>query len=412
MADDLGTVLDSPEVNSADDVVEQVSEVTTEDGVEAVQQEVVAEPKGDDRLLPQWIRNLKTTDLAGYKEAKGQFFGKRTLDDKLKDFDLDGVKGFLDQYGGKDGLTGTLTELQGKAEGFDGILGKLESADPSLISDLLESSPEGFIKLAPVVMDQYRQTDPEGWAADMSAVFAATIQQNGIPGFLDRLDMMLEFGRSDDARTMLQQLKGWAGEFAERAQAPRQEQRNGTQSKGVDKLAEREQAIAKREASIFSDDVRRDVDTTIRQPLINKELDSYFKRRPNDNDAKELAISTVRSQVMERMKADKSFQDALNAFTARRDKDGAIKLIRSREAAAISDIAPKVGRMIFGNGAPAKQEGEKKPDGTQKVNPDAGFTMVDKAPAPQMIDRFRTTDAMIMRGKFILKDGRKLELAS
>jgi hypothetical protein len=40
----------------------------------------------------------------------------------------------------------------------------------------------------------------------------------------------------------------------------------------------------------------------------------------------------------------------------------------------------------------------------------ARLCLIDKPPAPQTIDRFRTTDAMIMRGQFILKDGRKFAL--
>lgn len=407
MSEDLGTVLDAPEVTNADEVVEQPNEVQPEEGSEeVVQQEAQPEPKGDERVLPQWIRNLKTVDPQAFKDAKATFFSKRTLDEKLKDFDLDGTKSFLEQYGGREGLSATLNELQGKAESLDGIITKLESADPSLVADLVQTSPEGFVQLAPVIDQQWQQADPEGWAAHVSGIFAATIQQNGIPSFLDRLDMMLEFGKADDARAMIQKLKDWAGGFAERAQAPRQ----APQSKGVDKLAEREQAIAQREAQVFTEDVKRDV-TSFRDPLITKELETYFSRRPKDNDARELAISTVRSQVVERMRGDKDFQNALNAFTARRDKEGALRLIKSRETAAIQEIAPKVGRMIFGNPATAKAEEKKTDPGQQKVNPDAGFTLVEKAPDPKLIDRFRTTDAMIMRGKFILKDGRKLELA-
>lgn len=405
MPEELGTVLEATEVTSADDVVEQSSEVQAEDGVvaEEIQQEV-PEAKGDERVLPQWIRNLKTTDPAAFKEAKGQFFGKRTLDEKLKDFDLDGTKGFLEQYGGKDGLSETLTELQGKAGGYDTIASKLESGDASLITDMIASSPEGFAKIAPAVAEHWAQVDPEGWGAAMSGVMAATIQSNGVPMFLEKMGMLLEFGKVEDAQQMIQQLKGWANGFTEKARAPRTQ----PQSKGTDKLAEREQALAQRESQVFVDDVKKGAEE-VRMPLITKELETYFSRRPKDNDAKDLAIATVKSQVLERMKADQDYQGKLTAFTSRGDKAGALKLLKSREAAAISEIAPKVGRTIFGNPGAAKQE-EKKPDGTQKVNPDAGFTLVDKAPAPQAIDRFRTTDAMIMRGKFILKDGRKLEL--
>jgi hypothetical protein len=340
MAEELGAVLEAPEVSSADEVVEQSGEQQTEVAEEAP---VVEQPevKGDERVLPQWIRNLKATDPAAFKEAKGQFFGKRTLDEKLKDFDLDVNRAFLDEHGGKEGLSTVLTELKGKAESYDGLLSKIENADPTLLAEIPE---ESLAKLAPAVAEQWSKVDPEGWGAAMSGVIASTIQANGVPMFLERLGMMLEFGKTEDAAKMVADLKGWAASFAEKAQAPRTQ----PQQKQPDKLAEREQNVAKMEAKAFTETVQRDVDG-FRDPLITKELGDYFKRRPNDADAKDLAISTVRNQVIERLSKDEGFQKSLNALQARKDKDGMLKLIKSRETTAIAEIAPKVGRMIFGN---------------------------------------------------------------
>jgi hypothetical protein len=403
MADELGAVLEAPEVTSADEVVEQVNDTPTESAQDEQPAPEQVEVKGDERVLPQWIRNLKATDPAAFKEAKGVFFGHRSITDKLKDFDLDGTKAFLEEHGGRESLASSITELRGKAEELDGISQKMANGDPSLISDLIESSPDGFAKLAPVVADHWAKADPEGWGAAMSGVMAATIQQNGVPLFLEKMGMMLEFGKTEEAVKMLNDLKGWAGSFAEKAAAPRQTARQAPQT---DKLSAREQELNQREARAFNDEMRRDVDN-FRDPLIAKELDSFAKRRPNDTDAKQLAMETVRSQVVDQMAKDTAFQKSLNALTARKDKEGALRLIKSREAAAIAIIAPKVGRMIFGTAGPA-QTADKKPVTAQK--PDAGFALVDRPPKPETIDRFRTTDAMIMRGQFILKDGRKLTL--
>ena len=100
---------------------------------------------------------------------------------------------------------------------------------------------------------------------------------------------------------------------------------------------------------------------------------------------------------------------SVGAFYARRDKEGALKLIKSRETAAIGEIAPKVGRMIFGNPGAAKAEGNKA-EGVQKANPSAGFTLVPAMPKPQDVDHSLTSDAMKLRGKFVMKDGRKLQV--
>lgn len=398
MPEELGAVLEAPEI-TADEVVNEVPE-----GVAADPAEEVAAPaeevKGDERTMPQWIRNLKGTDPAAFKAAKADFFGKRAIDEKLKDFDLDGTKGWLEEHGGREAIVAKVSELEGKAAELDAISEKIANGDASLVNDL---TPETLSKLAPVVAERWAKDDPEGWGAAMSGVMAATIQQNGIPMFLERMGLMLEVGKTDAIPAMIKQLQEWAGSFQAKAQAPRTAQPQQT-----DKYAAREQELNTREQQAFNSDMERSVES-FRDPLISKELESFTKRRPNDNDAKDLAISTVRSQVVERLKADTAFQKSLNALWQRKDKDGALRLIKSRETAAITEIAPKVGRTIFGNPGTQAAAVPARPAGTPS-KADAGFSFTDKAPKPELIDKFRTSDAMIMRGKFILKDGRKLSL--
>src|SRR5580692_2379137 len=217
MADELGAVLEAPE-----EVVEQEIAAPTES--EALETEPVVpevEVKGDERVMPQWIRNLKAVDPAAFKEAKGIFFGKRSQDEKLKDFDLDGTKGWLEEHGGREAIVASLGELRGKAEELDGIAEKMQSGDPSLITSLAEAAPESIAKLGPVMSQEWQKVDPEGWGAAMSGVMAATIAQNGVPLFLERMSMALEFGKTEDAVKLLEQLKGLANGFAEKASAPR-----------------------------------------------------------------------------------------------------------------------------------------------------------------------------------------------
>jgi hypothetical protein len=398
MSEELGAVLEAPEV--IDEVVEQEGAVTPEEGVEIeAPVEGKEETPGDWRKVPAELKEFFKTPAG--KAAKDAWFERNAYKEKFPEGikQVNELTAFLDEHGGREGLTAALGELTGKAAELDGITAKMASGDPSLVTDL---PPETISKLAPVMAQQWQQADPEGWSAAMSGVMAATINSNGVPMFLEKMGMLLEFGKVDDAVAMLTQLKGWAGGFAEKAAAPRTEQKQQP-----DKFAEREQQLNQREERIFFNDIKREADETFRTPTITKELESFFKRRPNDGDAKQLAISNVLSQVAERMKADQDYQNSLNALTSRKDRAGAIKLLKSRETAAITEIAPKVGRMIFGNPGPVAVP---KTATAAAGSHQAGFTPVDKAPAPQLIDRFRTTDAMIMRGQFILKDGKKLAL--
>jgi hypothetical protein len=403
MADEAA-VLEAPEL-IADEVVEQPNEQQLETPEPAPVEEV----KGDERVMPQWIRNLKATDPAAFKEAKATFFGKRTLDEKLKDFDLDGTRGWLTEAGGREAIESQLTELQGKAQELEGIASKMATGDPSLIADFVAASPEGFAKIAPVVVSEWARTDPEGWGHAMTGVLAATLTQenqagDSVASVIKDIGIALRYADNEGVKAAVEKLQGWANGMITAGRSPLQRPSSMNQPAKDDG---RLKAVEQREQQLFNQEMGTAVDS-FRQPLIAKELDSFFKRRPNDTDAKDLAINTVKSQVVERLKGDHKYQDSLNALWARKDRDGALKLIKSRETAAIQEIAPKVGRTIFGNPGGAAPVVQKQAGTPSKA--EAGFSFTDKPPRPELIDRGKTSDAMIMRGKFILKDGQKLTL--
>jgi hypothetical protein len=337
-------VLDAPVLDATEPVVDETPSIESEAVPEIPESPVTEEVKGDERVLPQWIRNLKTTDPAAFKEAKGIFFGKRSIDEKLKDFDVDKTRAFLEEHGGQDGILQNLTEMRGKAEELDGVYDALKSGNAAeLLKEVAETWPEAIPQLGKQAVDRWAQVDPEGWQHAMSQVMAATISQSGVPMFLERMGMMLEFGKTEEVAKAIADLKQWTGSFAQ-AKAPER-----TASRQPDnKLSEREQAISQRENAIFTQDVQRDVDS-FRSPLITQELKDFIANAPADAEKKQLAEEKVIAEVQKRMAADKDLQKKLDGFWQRRDRDGFLRLAKSREATLIKDIAPKVGRTIYGS---------------------------------------------------------------
>lgn len=345
--EDLGAVLEAPEIvdPSPDEQVYGVA-VDTPEPVEPIAE---VKDETDWRKVPENLKTFFKTPEG--KAAKDAWFERNAYKEKFPEGikQVNELTAFLDEHGGREGLTTALGELTGKAAELDGITQKMANGDPSLITDLMDSSPEGFAKLAPIVADQWQKADPEGWSAAMSGVMAATIQSNGIPMFLERMGLMLEVGKTDQIPAMVAQLKEWAQSFQQKAIAPRQQQTQPS------KLDAREQSLNQREQQAFNGEMERNVES-FRVPTITKELESFAKRRPNEPDLMRLAIRDVKEQVNERLFSDKKYQDSLNGLWARKDRDGAMRLIKSRETIAITEIAPKVGRTIFGNPAAVKTE--------------------------------------------------------
>lgn len=349
MADEM--VLDSPVLDVVDDVQDQQVDDQQDDAQQVDDAKVVdaaAEPEGDGRSLPQWIKNLKNVDPAAYKEAKGVFFGKKSMDEKLKDFDLDGTKAWLEETGGRDAISQQINDLRTSKEELDGINEALRTGNTELIQEMAEAHPESFPKLAEAAVAQWAKADPEGWERHHAGVIAATIAQSGIPLFLERMQLYLENGKGDQVLQSIQQLQQWTNSFGKTAaQQPQQRQQQ------QNPFAEREQNIIKQETQMFDRILQGEVNA-FRTPLIEGELKDFIARRPGDNDAKELAVSNIRNQVIQRLAADLDFQKKLDGLYRARDKEGAMRLIKSRETQAIKDIAPKVGRTIYGSPAAAK----------------------------------------------------------
>lgn len=350
MADDL--VLDAPVLDNEPDEQIQDEPIEVESAEDRPEDETATEPveaAGDGRTLPQWIRDLKESHPAAYKEAKGIFFGKKSIDDKLKDFDLDGTKGWLDEVGGKDAIVAKLAEHETKAAELDGINEAIASGNPELIKEIAEAHPEAFAGLAQAALSEWQQRDPESWEHAMSGIMAATISQSGIPMFLERMGLMLEYGKTEEVQAAVKQLKDWAGSFSARAAAAPVAKANPKTTQ----IDQREQALQQREQQAFRQEWDKKVES-VRKPLIEAELKQFVSRRPNDADAKQLAEDRVWSEVDKAVAADEKLQKDVSALLARRDIDGAARIIKSREAKLIQEIAPKVGRTIFG--APAEKK--------------------------------------------------------
>lgn len=400
MSEELGAVLESPEL------VEEVEQIEAPEGIAADPVEPIegAAPVEKDntdwRKVPAELKEFFKTPAG--KGAKDAWFERNAYKELLPE----GVKqakeilGFLEEYGGKDGLTTALGELQSKASEYEALSQKIESGDASLVTDL---PPETISKLGPTMNQEWAKADPEGWQASMSGVMAATLSNAQVPIFLERLGLNLEYGKLEEVKTQIAQLKEFLGSFAAKAQVtPTAKPNQGKQDDGG------KAAFAQEKQDFFISKIVDKAETSFRIPTITKELESYIKRRPTDTDTRDHAISTVKAQVMERMKQDAGYQKSLTAFTSRGDEAGALKLLKSREEAAIKEIAPKVGRLIYGN--PTGSKADTTTAATSATKVETGFALVDKAPKPELVDRLQTTDAMIMRGKFILKDGRKLAL--
>ena len=358
-------VMDAVDVDAIDAVVDDAVAEGEHDGTEAQAEAVIEDVKGDERVIPQWMRDLKASNPSAFKEAKNIFFGKRSLDDKLKDFDVDGVRTKLDEFGGIDGLMSSYKEREDKASALDIINNQVMSGDPNIAKAIAESSGEHFPKIAAATLSEWSSRDPEGYNAAVYGALGQVIRtQEGIPSLFGK-DQMVSMPtlitearaamysadadvKAQIASAVMERISGFVTSLQQQGTA-RPQQQAQAQGKGTSVAQERQDWEREKFTTGLTE-----AEQAQRTPMVNQELASYFAVRPNDADAKELAIATLTQRVANQLAKDATFQSSKQAFMSRGDRDGALKLIKSRESAAIKALAPAVGKAVYGAPAAVK----------------------------------------------------------
>jgi len=385
---EIGAVLDAPDA-VVDEVVDhpEVVDGATDQPEPAAESAADSTPEGDGRVIPQWIRNMKESDPVGYKEAKAIFFGKRAFEEKIPGGvkELDEILTTLNEHGGREGLATMIGELTGKAAELDGIAEKMANGDPSLISDFLANSPEGFAKIAPIVAREWANADPEGYAHEITGIFAATLARpneagESVASVVKDLEYALRYNDQDGMKAAAAKLSGWTnGMIADARKAPPAPR----QTKDGGKIDEREQSVNQREAAIAAAEFDGKIES-FKAPLIETELKSFFARAPGDAEKKEAAIRMLRDDVNAALKKEvqeKGKNSTAQMVIALRNQgkmEEAVKIAKSRETILIQQLAPKVGRIIYGSLAAPKPAVEKKPDVAARAPIPANVKAKDK----------------------------------
>jgi hypothetical protein len=375
-------LMEAPAAEAIETPIEQEQqEASTEETQTSSSQDAATEDvQGDMRTLPKFIKDMQATDPAGYKAAKNDWFSLKDFRERRGDLDFNRVKSFLDENGGWDGLELSKKETAAKLQEYEGLTEAVSKGDSAVLDRMAEVNPQGAVKIIADGIDRLASMDPDTYNGKLGAIFSTTIQQQGVPQRLEKMSWNLEaIGDVIRANEQIQQIPGvvrafnalmadlgetskWAQSFGQMAQQPTQRQAPA-QDEGK---AQWEQEKAQWEQQQFTTAYQGEVKNW-RTSAVDKELESFYAQKKDDASLQDIARQTVVSRVTERMRTDKDFQTKLMALEARRDKDGALKLIQSREKAAIAEIAPQVGRSIFGQ-PKAKEEPAAAPRTTARAS--------------------------------------------
>lgn len=305
----------------------------------------------------------------------------------------------IEEYGGVDAISGEIAT----AKEFRELAKAFETSDPAFVDDMVESNPDAFASIAPMVFQKYAELNPDGFAGYVGRVVYADLQRNNVPLLMERLADVLPPDNTK-AIEIFNTLNGYLGNFKTLAdKAPTVKAGKRTEPAKDDNLKQREEALRSREWKTERDGIlRTEKDGAMLKALAGRKPDTEEKAQ-----IEELFMVRAKAAVD---RLEPGWAEKAKRFIGNNDKAGYLRYIKSIYQRAIPEaIASAVNSTLRGKkAAPVnnQQNGVKKSpnDATQP----AGFIPLAKEPETYQIDYSRTTATMITNNQAVMKDGKKV----
>lgn len=359
--------------------------------------------KQDGRVIPQWMRELKEKNPKAYDEAKNSLFDLRdrrsihpTVQAAREEHDL------VQSLGGQDGVT----QLREDANFFHDAATQFLKGDAAFTEDLFTEDPiAAALHVAPM-LQQYAKHDPEGYKSTLARMWHNEFQQTGFTPALADLIQAIEAGDKKTASEIAKSIQSWQQSItskATQAEDPRVKTMLAERAREHDTRQQTEHKEFLK--SYTTDSINKVVESASRV------FDSFFKGHKLDaEDRKDLlreAIGIANRAIL----ADADFVKQRDGHLDKRDSHSAQRLTISRYERELPEAVKKVARrygLISGKTAAGTQQQQQQQRQTQQQTP-AGYIKINDRPNPEDVDRSRTSNDMILSGKAILKNGKKVD---
>jgi hypothetical protein len=376
---------------------------TPEPGKEGEQPQVTRE---DGRVIPQWMRALKESNPEAYQKAKADLFEMRdrrsvhpTIQAAREEHDL------VQSLGGKEGVT----KLREDVGFFHKASEYFRKGDPEFVRDLWDPTDGDPIAAAmhvPIMLEEYRKHDLEGWKVTTAKQWMKEFNQVGYAAGLKSLQDALKAKDIDGATAILGSFINWyngLNDVANKAEDPR--------VKAL--LAERTKAReneSKSQQETFLKEYRTEAVNGVMDEA-GKVFDSFFRGRKLDPEDRTMLLQDAVKLANAAVAADKDFMSQQQGHLDLGDKVSAVRITKARYAQALPDAVKKIARRYgyvsgtTGAGTQPNKTGTTPP----AAKTEAGWIAVKERPSAESINRSVTTPDMIMSGRAILNDGKKVD---
>ena len=322
----------------------------------------------------------------------------------------------LDQYGAPEAIAKTREELNY----FSKLDQQFTTGDPQFVQAMLDTpeGQQGFLKLAPVMLERFRELSPEAHDVyvakqQMASPEATEFYLAGV-----RMTDLLESIPSDPQaleqwrQKAIQQFNGMAKFFtsiSDRANKKVEAPKAAPQQQAPDERAQFNQEKEK-----FVRDQWNSEATTSAKSMIDAEINKLATARKFTDTQKAALLELGVGRLTKALKADPKFGSVAQRHFANKDKDAFLRHVTGMYRNQIPNVLRSAADAIQANKAAPKAgpvavvpKPGAAPAATAK--PDAGYRWVNARPDKSTIDFSKTNGLMIREHKAVLTNGNRIQ---
>jgi hypothetical protein len=365
----------------------------------------------DGRQVPGKFKKLfDLAKKAGLeKEAKQLYFAQQRLNKAIPG----GINAAIqlakdvEQIGGMEAVQQLQDDIQvhqADAELFESNPAKWAEAG-------FQENPDSALKAFAHSLDFVSENHPEHYDHYMAKVIVNDLSNLDVRGIYQALSSLKD---NAEAQKLARQLAEYYNSRSETAKKV-PEKKADAQSKA---LTDREKSVKERELGVRFKEVNRDAHPALKTS-VTKALQAQSKTAGVDlaklskeypGEWRDL-LNDIHQRVMRAAIKDSRFIDKYHALVEKNDLQRALKAINDKHEMLVPDAvrAAVAERGLFRKKKAGASDGDKGGDkGAAAAAQNQGWTKIAKRPENSMINWSKTTSAMQLDGKYILKDGKKV----